>query len=423
MTIFLSRLLTRMEPVSKPPAADERNERDAFALRIKVILETIGITVVYDTEEFALRMGNGSVSWLANRFDEFQRAPEGEREGIVLHVARGIVDAGRPSPVLHALAGARPNLRPRIRQQAHLVILGLQMEDGGHPSDAPLHAYVPLSTDLGVEVVYDTPNNIVSIPTERLQGWGLTPAEALAIAVENLRQSTPDPFGYVGDGVFVAAVGDCYDSARLLLTDEIASLPLEGEPVALPANRDTLVITGANNLGGLYRMLQIAMSVLDRPRMDTLQPVVLRNGVWCDWLPPVEHPMREAFYELAVRNRGTSYAELKDLLVRRHARDGRELFVASYGVLPADAGQRASSHAVWAPVRGWLPESDLISVIHPEDGRYIVVPRDKVVSVAGHLLAVVPEVHPPYHAFEGGPSLGLWNDLRVFAVREGVMER
>jgi hypothetical protein len=426
VSTFFSQLLKRMhtEVAGQPAGSDpdgDRDARDYFALQVKAILSTVGLRAEYDAEQFALRLGGGSVSWLGNRFDEYRRAPEEDQEGIVLHVAHGIVEASRPSPIADDVALARPNLRPRIRQRAHLVILGLQMEADGLDPDRLLHAFVQISDDLGAEVVYDTPTNIVSIPCDRLARWALDPADALEIAVDNLRDSAPDPFRRTSDGVYVASVGDCYDSARLLLVDEIAALPLDGDPVALPANRDTLAITGSNNVGGMYRLLQAALSVLERPRMDTLQPLILRDGRWRDWLPPLDHPMREAFYELAMRTRGTSYAELKDLLVRRHERDGVDLFVASYGVFRPNDGKLTFSHAVWPPVRGWLPEADLVSVLHPDDARYIVVPRRTLVRMAGHLLDRVPELHPPYDAFEGVPDERLWNALREHAVREGIM--
>jgi hypothetical protein len=422
VSTFFSKLLTRMQPTGQLLDPDkDRHERDAFALRVRAILATVGITADYDDAEFALRLGGGSVSWLGNRFDEYQRAPEEDREGIVLHVAQGILEASQPSPVSEDREVAQPNLRPRIRQRAHLVIMGMQMEEDGLDPDGILATFVPVSTDLGSEIVYDTPTNIVSIPQDRLSAWGLAPAEALANAVDNLRASAPDPFRRAGDGVWMSTAGDCYDSARILLVDEILALPLDGPPVALPANRDTLAITGANNLGGLYRLLQVALSALERPRMDTLQPVILLDGHWQDWLPDKSHPMREAFYELAMRTRGTSYAELKELLLQRHERHGVDLFVASYGVFRPSDGQLPWSHAVWPPVRGLLPEADLVSVVHPDDERYIVVPRKELLSMAGHLLDRVPELHPPYDAFEGGPPLEIWNRLRRHAVREGVM--
>ncbi|MEQ1571004.1 MAG: hypothetical protein ABMA64_35570 [Myxococcota bacterium] len=426
MSSFFSKLLTRMSPAPGAPEPDPtalRDERDTFALRVQAILAAVGLGATYDPEEFALRLAGGSVSWLGNRFDEYRRAPESDRESIVLHVARGIVDAGQPSPVADDWSTARLHLRPRIRQRAHLVILGLQMEADGLDARGLLHAFVPITTDLGAEVMFDTPTNIVSIPSGKLESWSVDPHEALEVSIANLRASAPEPFRAIGDGVYAAVVGDCYDSARMLLVDEVAALPVDGEPVALPANRDTLVITGADNVGGLYRVLQIALAVLDRPRMDTLQPAVLRDGRWTDWLPPPGHPMREAYYELAVRTRGTSYAELRDLLLRRNEQQGSDLFVASYGVYRAGKSEPPWSHAIWPPVRGWLPEADLVSVLNPEDDRYIVVPRAALLSFASHLLRPVEGVHPPYLAFDGAPDRGLWLRLREHALREGTMAR
>ncbi|MEQ1506833.1 MAG: hypothetical protein ABMB14_31690 [Myxococcota bacterium] len=434
MSTFFSKLLTRMQARGGSPRtasagasgrpdtgvdpAHDRHERDGFALRIRSILGAVGVVAELDGDQFALRVGPSVVSWLGAWFDDYQHASDDDRERIVLHAARAIVDASRPSPVPPSLAAARPHLRPRIRLRAHLVIERLQLEADGADPDG-LHAFVPVSTDLGAEVVYDTPTNIVGLPGHQLAAWGIDVDAALAIAVDNLRASAPAPFRSVGDGVFVAAAGDCYDSARMLLTDEVARLGVDGDPVALVANRDTLVITGADRVGGLYRLLEIALQVVERPSI-TLQPVTLRDGRWSEWLPPPDHPMRDAFYELAIRTRGRSYAELKELLVERHARHGVDLFVAPYGLFhPAD-GDLSWSHAEWAPVRGWLPESDLVSVVHPSEQRYIVVPRATLLTVAGHLLDRVPEVHPPYDAFDGVPDEDTWNRLRRHAVREGI---
>jgi hypothetical protein len=426
VTTFYSKLLTGMQQrmtasVPAEPAADHL--RDLFALQVQAVLHAVGLRSEYDADQFSLRMDLGNVSRLANlenQFYEFEQAAAEERDGIVLHVANGIRDACRPSPIAEELTDARAALRPRIRHRAHLVIVRLQRES---QADDPDGVYVPVSTDLGAEIVYDTPTNIVSLPADQLAVWGLTPEEALEIAVRNLRAAAPDPFRAVGDGVYVATVGDCFDSARLLLTDQIAALPLNGPPVALPANRDTLMITGANDLGGLYRLLEVALQALERPRMDTLHPVVLSHGAWREWLPPEGHPMWEAFYELSVLTRGECYAAMRRALDDQHQRQGLDVFVASFGVMVRSAGELPWSHAVWPPVAGWLPEADLVTVINPGGDRYIVVPWPKLRQVAHHRMRKVPEMHPPYFAFDGAPDDELWERLRVHAVREGVVSQ
>lgn len=425
MSTFFSPLLTRIRGRMAAPQPSEGppdHLRDLFALQVQAVLQTVGVPSEYDPAQFALRMGGERASRnanLANQFWEYAQAAPEDREGIVLHVAQGIRDACRPSPVAPAALDARASLRPRIRHRAQQVIVHLQRETDATESDG---IFVPVSTDLGAEVVYDTPTNIVSLAPEHLARWGLTAEEALGIAVENLRAAAPSPFRRIGDGVYAATVGDCFDSARLLLLDEIAALPLKGEPLALPANRDTLLVTGTRNLGGLYRILEVAVQSLDRPRMDTLQPVVLTHGAWRDWVPAPDHPMWDAFYELAMITRGECYAAVRRVLEEQHQRDGVDLFVASYGVLVRGDGEPPQSHAVWPPVAGWLPEADLVTVIHPDDERYIVVPWPKLRQVAHHRLKKVPGVHPPYFAFAGAPERELWERLRAHAVREGVVQ-
>lgn len=420
MAAFYSKLLTRMQrPGPRAPDPErERDERDAFAQRVRGTLATLGIGADYDPDGFALRLPMGQVTWLGNRFDEYLRAGPEDRDALVMHAVQGIVEASRDRGVAADPDEAFPRLRPRIRLRAQQVILRLQLElDGLDPTQA-MRAFVPITDDLGVEVVFDTPTNLVSLPAERLDRWGLSPAAALRIATDNLRASAPAPFRPVGDGVFAAAVGDCYDSARLLLIDEIARLPVAGETVALPANRDTLLITGSQDLGGLYRLLQAALEAVDRPRMDTLQPVVLRDGAWVDWTPEPDHPMAEPFHELAVRTRGTSYAEVQALLELRNERDRHDLFVASFGLLRLAEGAPPASHAVWPAVRGWLPESELVSVISPDETRYVVVRREDLMACAGHLLDRVPGLHPPYRAFDGPPDERVWARLRERALGE-----
>lgn len=422
--MFFSKLLVRMQQRQTPAAPPEPGDvhlRDLFALQVQAVLSTVGLPSQYDAGQFSLRLDQGPVTRLANlanQFFEYANAAPEDREGIVLHVAAGIRDACRPSPIALGLDEARRYLRPRIRNRAHLVIVRLQ-RDG--EKDAEDGVFAPVTTDLGAEIVYDTPTNIVSIAADQLAQWALTPEQALEVAVANLRAAAPQPFRSIGDGVFAAAVGDCYDSARLLLTDEIEALRLNGPAVALPANRDTLVITGANNLGGLYRILEIALQAIERPRMDTLHPVVLSHGAWREWLPPDGHPMWDAFYELSVITRGECYAAVRRVLEAHHQREGRDVFVSSYGMMVKTEGALPWSHAVWPPTAGWLPEADLVTVIHPRDERYIVVPWQKLRQHAHHLLRKVPDVHPPYFAFGGAPDLDVWERLRAHAVREGVV--
>lgn len=417
MSTFFSKLLTRIIERKRAPTPADDHLRDVFALQVQAVLRAVGLPAEYHPESFTLRVDVLDAGWnanLANQFFEYAQAAPAERERIVLFAAQGIRDACEPAPLPLDPVEARASLRPRIRHRAQSYLASLQSG-----SADPL--FVPVSTDLGVEVVYDTPSNIVSLPAETLARWGLTAEEGLSVAVDNLRRSSAQPFRQAGDGVWVASVGDCYDSARLLLTDEIGRLRVDGAPVALPANRDTLLVTGTANLGGLYRMLEAALDTLDRPRMDTLQPVVLTHGAWRDWLPVPSHPMWSAFYELAVITRGECYAAVQRSLAERYRELGREVFVASYGVLVSPTHDQPQSHAVWPPVAGWLPEADLVTVIHPHDERYIVVPWPKLRQVAHVRLRRVPEVHPPYFAFDGAPDRDLWERLRAHAIREGVV--
>ncbi len=424
MAAFFSKLLARMkrpEPEVDPEA--EQFDRDVFAHQVRALLQSTGMPATYDAEAFALRLGAGATSWLGNRFDEYVRAPAEERDDVVLHAVRGIVEASRAEPLGDDLAEVGRHLRPRIRQREHLVIQRLQLQSEKIDPGGRMPVVLPVTTDLGAEIVFDTATSIVTVPSERIARWGLTPKRALRMALTNLEASAPEPFQEKAPGIWTAAVGDCYDSARLLFGTAIARLPLEGVPVALPANRDTLVVTGADHQAGLYRLLEAALEVMERPRVDTLQPVIWRGGRWRDWMPRKDHPMHEAFYELATRTRGTSYAEVQALMEETTETGAGRPAVASFGLLRLADGSTPRSHTVWRPGKGWLPEADLVSVVSRKEDRYVVVPRRPLLRLAGHLLTRVPDLHPPYHAFDHVPDDKLFEELRGPAVLEGGTRR
>ena len=136
-------------------------------------------------------------------------------------------------------------------------------------------------------------------------------------------------------------------------------------------------------------------------------------------MPRKSHPMHEAFYELATRTRGTSYAEVQAMIEDTTETEAGVPKIASFGLLRLPDGSTPRSHAVWRPGRGWLPEADLVSVVRADEERYVVVPRRVLVKHASHLLTRVPDVHPPYYAYDQVPDLELFEQLRSYAILEG----
>ncbi|TNE92749.1 MAG: hypothetical protein EP330_00605 [Deltaproteobacteria bacterium] len=401
---FFSKLLQRLAP-DEPEPPDE-DERELFALRIQAILAAAGHPGELDLENFSLRFEDGAVAYLGNRFGAFTASEdEREREAMLVDIAEGIIDIqSRPQPP-ETWEEAAPRLLVRLRPKTFSTVTRLRFMLDGFEGPFPEGPTIPVSQDLVLELVLDMPRAIMSLGREQLDDWGVSADEAFSQAVDNLRDSEPSPFVEVTTGVYAAQVGDCYDSGRLVLLDQIRELPLVGDPVVLPANRDTLVITGEDDPAGLSILLDVAVQASQQPRLDTLQPVVLRPEGYEDWWPHPSHRLAAAWGELAVRNRGSAYAEIKDLLEATWQRGGVDRFMASFGAVQLDETARPLSYSMWAPVDGMLPEADLVNIISPDEQHLaLFVPWTTLMDVAGDQLEREVDVWPPVYRFRGGPD-------------------
>lgn len=401
---FFSKLLQRLSPEEPEPPSDD--EREVFALRIQAILAAAGHPGELDLEAFSLRFTDGAVAYLGNRFGAFSTSDDpGEREAMLADIAEGIIDIQARPRAPETWEEAAPHLRVRLRPKTFSSVTKLRFALEGFEGPFPEGPSVPVSADLLLELVLDMPRSIMSLAEDQLEDWGVTPEDALAMAVENLAHSAAAPFGELATGVYAAQVGDCYDSGRLVLIDDIRDLPLVGDPVLLPANRDTLIITGEQDAAGLSILLDIAVQAAQQPRLDTLQPVVLREEGYEDWWPDDNHRLAAAWGELAVRNRGSAYAELKELLEATWRADGTDRFVASFGAVQLDEKARPYSYSMWAPVDGLLPQTDLVNVISSDEKTLaLFVPWQKLVDEAGDQLEEQKDLWPPLYRFRGAPD-------------------
>lgn len=401
---FFSKLLQRLAPVE--PEGPDDDAREIFALRVQGILAAAGHPSAFDADTFALRFHDGAVAYLGNRFGTFSTSDDSqEQEALLVEIAEGILDIqARPVPPesWEAAAGdLRVRLRPRTFSTVTRLRFGLEGFEGPF-TDGPSQR---VSEDLLLELVLDMPRSIMSLSKEQLHKWGVSEAEAFATAIANLERSAPLPFDRVATGVYAAQVGDCYDSGRLVLTEQIRDLPLVGDAVVLPANRDTLLIAGEHDAAGLSILLDVAMQCANQPRLDTLQPVVLREDGYEDWWPADSHPLAAAWGELAVRNRGSAYAELKELLEATWQRDAIDRFIPSFGAVQIDESTRPLSYSVWAPVDGVLPEADLVNVVSPDERQVAVfIPWEKLVQIAGATLVREADLWPPLYRTRGAPD-------------------
>ena len=143
----------------------------------------------------------------------------------------------------------------------------------------------------------------------------------MEVACQNL-QETSIAYSKIGDRFHSAVSGDNYDSARILLKDQVSTWDVLGDPVAMVPQRDAMYVTGSDDEIGLKMMLDLAeMTLNDEVRPLSPYPLRLVDGEWEDWAFPQAHESYPKFRSLENRFLSDLYAEQKPLLDAIHEKE------------------------------------------------------------------------------------------------------
>jgi hypothetical protein len=359
----------------------------------------------FDEANFCLRPDGHDVSVmnLSNVYAEYCAADKALRPKLLGNVVRNWFADRRALPEL--FEDVHPDLLPTIRSRAYFEFAVLQLKlEGGAGFDYPQQI---LAEHLSIGLVYDLPDSMRTIVGQDLDNWGVTFYEALEAAATNLRQKEDPVFVSPLDGVYISATGDNYDASRLLLTDMVQQFEVRGDPIAMLANRDTLILTGAENAAGLKAMAVRARQVMEEPRPIWAVPLRLIDDEWSEWLPPMGHVLYREFATLRLQSLGQQYAEQKELLDAHYLKTGQDLFVGSFsGVLDSQTGE-VKSYCVWSEgVQTLLPHTDLVYFFRPDESDESVVtavPWNLVEDELGPSLER-QELYPPRYLVRSFPS-------------------
>ena len=351
---------------------------DRFARLVMKTLRQIGDprTATYDKAEFRLTFPEGGESQgatlnLRNLYIEYCNAPRKDRGALLRRSCIGLARRIEPP---EEFEDARHDLLPTIRPKSMIEVLRLEAEIKG--SEWKGMAALPLSEHLAVCLVYDMPTTMEFVGEELLDQWGVSLYEASEIARQNLEQKE-FAVGKVGEHLYVFVNSDAFDASRMLLLDPIRSFDLIGQPVALPLNRDSLLITGADDVEGLGMLAMLAEKKQGEPRPICPIPHRLVGDEWQAWLPPPEHPHHDAFRMLELKYLYGEYAEQKPLLEKRNQQTGEEVFVASFGAVERDG--KVLSYSVWSKgVPTWLPKTEFVSLFDPDTKETWFVPWERL---------------------------------------------
>ena len=223
----------------------------------------------------------------------------------------------------------------------------------------------------------------------------------LEVARHNLVQ-TQFAFAGIGESVYASMTGDNYDASRLLLLDLIRKLEVQGDHIAMVPHRDSLLITGSDDLAGLGMMAKFAEDAFEHPRFISCTALRLENDEWVSWMPPSDHPHFAKFRLLEVKSLYNDYAEQKKLLDALHEKEGTDVFVATYSAAEDDGGT-VFSYATWLDgVDTLLPKTNKLLFVPGQDV-VAAADWDKVQEVVGDLMEET-DLYPARYRVRGFPT-------------------
>jgi len=361
--------------------------------------------LAYKADEFRLLQGEGSYFNLHNAYHAYCNAPGGQRQGALQGFVSTLLSSGQAVP--QSLAEARALLRPVIRNLGAIEDVRMHhvRTDG---NDADFHpALRPFGDDCVVLLALDHPESISTLTNGPEAAWGISFDQALAIAIDNLRDSADD-FMEVAPGVYSGGWEDGYDTSRALLPDMLERVPVRGRPVFMMPTRDLLLVSGDNDDAGLMKMAELCQQVVPHGRPVSPHMYHYTDAGIERYQPPQDATRRQLNHLARLLAKG-DYDAQKETLDRIHEEQGVDIFVANYNLFTQNDDATASfSVASWTRgVDTSLPQVDRLALVRPdaddEIGEVRVVEWEQALAVLAPLLER-EEVYPVRYRTRGFPS-------------------
>lgn len=370
----------------------------------------------YRPSEFRLLHDNGAYFNLHNAFRDYQSADKAHKPSVLNGYVSTLINAKQTAP--QTFERVRPLLRPVIRNLAMLEEVRLhQARTLGW--DAPYSTvYQPLGRDCVTLLAVDYPESTSTLTKGPQEDWGLTMDEALAIAVDNLREATPDAFEEIEPGVYTGRWNDGYDTSRVLLPDVLQRAPIKGLPVFMIPTRDVLLVTGDRDEQGIRNMVEVCFKAIESGRVVSSQVYTYQDQQVVPFISgdAVVETRLASLEQLLLLG---AYHDQKELLDTIHAEQQNDVFVATYQLFElAEGNGEAFSVCSWTKtVDTLLPKTDRVALVEIQDdgsANVHVVEWDELKSKLGELLTPV-SVYPPLYRTVGFPAEQQLSQLTVLS--------
>ncbi len=359
---------------------------DAFAKKMMKALRRAGVddALRYDADRFALVSDKSGEFFLASAHQFYCQAPFWRRRRVIKRYAstmfhRPLLDYPK------TFDEARGNLVPVVHTTGYLDVADLLMRtrsssDGAGGSS--MH-FQPLAGTLCVGLAYDTPLALGLFPAAQLAKWGVTFDDAMKAARYNLSVRSRDPMAQVAPGLYMAPWQDANAAGRILLTELLTRLPVDGDVIACAPGRDYLFVAGANDAAALGAMVLAVEKALAAPKANTPELFRLRGTEWEPFRLPADHPLATRHASLVAGLISDDYAHQQKLIEELHKKRGADdVVVTKHTAMVRDDGVVYSA-TPWPRAPALLPRADLIAILDDDHKPTMLVEWDAAAEIVG----------------------------------------
>jgi hypothetical protein len=258
-----------------------------------------------------------------------------------------------------------------------------------------------------------------------LATWKTTPEEAHRIALQNLADRSPESFKHMAPGLYMGPWDDNYAATRVLLQDKIRQQTINGDPVVLIPNRDSLLLTGSNDTKGLSNLASIGADLYKQPRMISGIALRLNGNEWIPYLPDCRHPAFKTLNLLRLDTIEQLYANQRHLLTALHDQRQKDTFVAAFKAWKNVKTGKTYTTCIWQYhfTNALLPKTDLVYFASGKHGSKPFAPVcswDCVVRICGDLIEK-QDMYPERYRVSHFPSEAQIAELEKVAIKDPIL--
>jgi hypothetical protein len=287
-------------------------------------------------------------------------------------------------PINDNFADVKARLLPVVRPRSELEI-DVRLACCGAEFTFP-HGVI---ADHLVSTLTDDISEAPFLAAQVIGKWGVTYAEAMAIAMENLQHLSHQ---YVKEGELHSFIShDGTTTSGLLLSEKVKSLDVAGDLIAMLPNRSALFVCGSEDSVGLKRMADATRNNLRLPGSMTGMAFRRNGNEWEVWLPPEDHPTYDAFRELQLQSIAAMYSRQMPLLGALSTAETIQENVCLFLIGAESKTGRQTSVCAWTKaLPALLPKTDYIrfcsSTDMPTGKHFEAAAWDTVQDQFGHMM-------------------------------------